>query len=118
MCGPDMTPATGGCPQDDAAGFPPEPAAGRMSGYCIPAWLDWHAARFLWTIPARLLIGCIRLYQIFLSPIVGRNCRFYPTCSRYTVLAIRRYGAVRGTLKGAGRILRCHPFHPGGYDPP
>lgn len=118
MCGPDIPPSAEDAADDAAGSSRSDFAAGSMSGYRIPQWLGWHAGQFLWTIPARLLIGGVRLYQIFLSPIFGRNCRFYPTCSRYTVLAIRKYGAVAGVLKGAGRILRCHPFHPGGYDPP
>jgi uncharacterized protein len=78
--------------------------------------------KFLWAamvgLPARTLIGAVRLYQIFLSPIFGRNCRFTPTCSNYFILAVKKYGAVRGSLKGALRICRCNPFHAGGYDPP
>jgi len=77
---------------------------------------------FLWTIivalPSRLLIGGVRLYQIFLSPILGRQCRFTPTCSQYFILAVKKYGALRGSCRGILRICRCHPFHPGGYDPP
>ncbi len=64
------------------------------------------------------LIGGVRLYQIFLSPIFGRQCRFEPTCSHYFIGAVRQYGPIIGTLKGIGRICRCHPFHPGGDDPP
>lgn len=75
---------------------------------------------FAWLqrIPALVLIGLVRLYQLLLSPIFGRQCRFYPTCSAYFIGAVRKYGAVRGGLRGVRRILRCHPFHPGGYDPP
>lgn len=69
-------------------------------------------------LPAGLLIGTVRLYQIFLSPIFGRQCRFYPTCSAYFIGAVRKYGAVIGAYRGIRRILRCHPWHPGGYDPP
>lgn len=64
-----------------------------------------------------VLIGAIRLYQIVLSPILGASCRFTPTCSQYTLEAIRKYGALKGSYLGARRILRCHPFHPGGCDP-
>lgn len=65
----------------------------------------------------KLLIFIIRLYQIFLSPLLGRNCRFAPTCSRYAIQAIDRYGAIKGTRLAVIRIMKCHPFHPGGYDP-
>ena len=64
------------------------------------------------------LIGGVRLYQIFLSPIFGRQCRFTPTCSHYFIGAVRKYGPCRGALRGVLRICRCNPFHPGGYDPP
>ena len=86
--------------------------------YHAPAWLRWHAARFVWTLPARLLNGCVRLYQLILSPLFRGSCRFYPSCSQYYIQAVRKYGAVSGSLRGAWRILRCQPFHPGGYDPP
>jgi putative membrane protein insertion efficiency factor len=73
-----------------------------------------------WVIraPAECLVGLVRLYQVFLSPILGGQCRFHPSCSEYCIQAIRKYGAVRGGLKGVGRVLRCHPFHRGGFDPP
>ncbi len=66
----------------------------------------------------RLLLGLIRLYQIVLSPLLGRSCRFEPSCSRYTARCIEDHGALRGSWLGLRRIARCHPFHPGGYDPP
>ena len=65
----------------------------------------------------RFLVGCIRLYKRFLSPLLPPSCRFTPSCSRYTVEAIQRHGALRGTLLGTWRILRCNPFGKGGYDP-
>ena len=68
--------------------------------------------------PALCLILLVRCYQWTLSPLIGRQCRFEPSCSRYFIGAIRKYGAIRGTWKGTLRICRCHPFHPGGYDPP
>ena len=69
-----------------------------------------------WT--SRGLIAGVRLYQLTLSPFVGRACRFQPTCSAYFILAVEKYGPVRGSLKGVERICRCHPFHPGGFAPP
>ncbi|HHW06796.1 MAG TPA: membrane protein insertion efficiency factor YidD [Clostridia bacterium] len=64
-----------------------------------------------------ILIGIIRLYQRFISPLLPRHCRFYPTCSEYSVLALQKYGWRKGGLLAIKRILKCHPFHPGGYDP-
>ncbi len=60
----------------------------------------------------------VRFYQRAISPLLGSNCRFSPTCSQYTIEAIEKYGVVRGTWKGVKRIARCHPFSHGGYDPP
>ena len=65
----------------------------------------------------RILIGLVRVYQYAISPLLGRNCRYFPTCSDYTVEAVQKYGAIRGGWLGAKRICRCHPWHPGGYDP-
>mgnify|MGYP000253548607 CR=1 FL=1 len=68
--------------------------------------------------PAELLIGLIRLYQWTLSPLIGRQCRFQPTCSQYMIEAVRKYGLLRGVAKGVWRICRCHPLARGGFDPP
>jgi putative membrane protein insertion efficiency factor len=64
-----------------------------------------------------VLIFFIRGYQLLISPILPPSCRFTPTCSEYTLQAIQKYGALRGAYLGARRLLRCHPFHEGGYDP-
>jgi len=64
-----------------------------------------------------ILILLIRGYQYFVSPLLGRHCRFEPSCSVYAQQAIQRFGAIRGTWLATQRILRCHPLHPGGYDP-
>jgi putative membrane protein insertion efficiency factor len=69
------------------------------------------------SILARALILMIRGYQVTVSPLLPSACRYTPSCSRYAVEAIERYGALRGTWMGARRVLRCHPFHAGGYDP-
>ncbi len=65
----------------------------------------------------RLLIGLIRLYQLTLSPLVGPCCRFHPSCSVYCIEALRQHGLLRGVGLGVRRLLRCHPFNPGGVDP-
>ena len=64
------------------------------------------------------LIMPVRLYQAWLRPILPAACRFYPSCSEYFIQAVQKYGPVRGTAKGVWRLCRCHPWHPGGYDPP
>ncbi|AAU90905.1 MULTISPECIES: membrane protein insertion efficiency factor YidD [Methylococcus] len=65
----------------------------------------------------RLLITLIRLYQYLLSPWLGHHCRFFPTCSNYAMDAIGRFGAMRGAYLTIRRLMRCHPWHPGGIDP-
>ncbi len=65
----------------------------------------------------RILIGLIRFYQYFISPLLGPRCRFYPTCSQYAVEAIQVHGAGYGVYLALRRLLRCHPWHPGGVDP-
>ena len=64
-----------------------------------------------------VLKSLIRLYRYFVSPMLGPNCRFYPSCSCYAEEAIEHHGIARGSYLAARRILRCHPWHPGGYDP-
>jgi uncharacterized protein len=67
--------------------------------------------------PAWLLITLITLYRRYVSPLLGQRCRFYPSCSAYGLDAVREHGALRGSWLAVRRIGRCHPFHPGGYDP-
>jgi len=69
------------------------------------------------SIAARLLMGSVRAYQKVLSPVMGGNCRYYPSCSEYGYDAIRLHGVGRGSLMAVKRIGRCQPFHEGGYDP-
>ncbi len=64
------------------------------------------------------LIVAVRCYQLGLRALLPSVCRFTPSCSEYFIEAIRKYGPARGSWKGLGRVCRCHPWHPGGYDPP
>jgi len=66
---------------------------------------------------ARFLVGVVKAYQLILSPMLGQQCRFYPTCSQYAIEAIRKHGAFLGTYFTVRRLLRCHPWHAGGHDP-
>ena len=78
--------------------------------------------RFLWQsltgLATWLLICLVRSYQLAISPWLGENCRFTPSCSEYFIGAVKKHGALLGTLRGLRRVGRCHPWHPGGYDPP
>jgi len=74
-------------------------------------------AKRLGNLPRAMLILLVRLYQANLSPFLGRQCRFVPTCSVYFIQAVTRHGAFRGALMGLWRILRCHPLSRGGHDP-
>lgn len=69
----------------------------------------------------KFLVFCaikfIRFYQKFISPLKGQTCRFYPTCSQYALEAFKKYGFLKGFYISLKRILKCHPFHPGGFDP-
>ena len=65
-----------------------------------------------------VLVGLVVVYKATLSPLLGRYCRFQPTCSSYFRQAVEKHGALRGSLRGIARICRCHPWHRGGYDPP
>ena len=64
-----------------------------------------------------ILISVLKFYKAVISPWLPPSCRFVPTCSEYAREAIERHGALRGSLMGVRRLLKCHPFHPGGYDP-
>ena len=74
--------------------------------------------RYLFAPLSWFLIALVKLYQWILSPIFGGQCRFYPSCSQYMILAIQKHGPFRGTGKGLWRLCKCHPWHPGGFDYP
>jgi len=65
----------------------------------------------------KILIFLIRLYRLIISPLLPMSCRFSPTCSEYAVEAIEKYGSIMGLYLTLRRLFKCHPFHPGGYDP-
>jgi len=65
-----------------------------------------------------IIVKTIKGYQFLISPILGDNCRFYPSCSSYSIEAIKKYGLLKGGLKGCKRLLRCHPYSKGGVDKP
>ncbi len=75
-----------------------------------------RAARFALRLPGMALLGLLWLYQNLVSPLTPPTCRYYPSCSQYAVIAIRRHGALRGTWLAGRRLLRCHPWTPGGVD--
>lgn len=80
-------------------------------------WL-WALLRVVLSIPLWVLIAMVHLYRLLLSPILGPHCRFQPTCSVYFIESVRKYGTIRGAWRGIRRIGRCHPWNPGGNDPP
>jgi len=71
----------------------------------------------LTTLMKKAILILIKAYKRLISPLLGNNCRFVPSCADYTYEAISRYGVIRGLLLGSKRLLKCHPFHPGGIDP-
>ena len=77
-----------------------------------------RALMLLRALPAAAIVLAVRIYQWTISPLLGPRCRFEPSCSRYMIDAVHKYGCVRGVLKGLARIGRCHPLHRGGFDPP
>lgn len=81
-----------------------------------------HKSSYFWTIGGegkmkKIFILLIKFYRVCLSPLKPPTCRFVPTCSEYALIAFEKYGVIRGGYLTIRRILRCHPFHPGGYDP-
>jgi putative membrane protein insertion efficiency factor len=67
--------------------------------------------------PAQIAIGVMRVYQWTIRPLIGANCRFWPSCSDYAIDAFRAHGAAKGAILAGGRVLRCNPWHAGGVDP-
>lgn len=80
------------------------------------SWLE-PLIGWLRGLPKQGMLLGIRVYQVGISPLLGPSCRYYPTCSQYALEAIEKYGALKGGWLAVRRILRCHPFRPGGYDP-
>jgi putative membrane protein insertion efficiency factor len=93
-------------------------------------WCDHRALRILANLLNLLTCACInlmifrqifllpvRFYRLFISPVLGPHCRFQPTCSSYAIEAVECHGIIKGSLLAVRRIGRCHPWHPGGYDP-
>lgn len=76
-----------------------------------------RTARYISKAIRVILVGIIRLYQYCISPLLGARCRFHPGCSTYACEAIEQYGAVKGCWLTFKRLIKCHPLHPGGYDP-
>lgn len=70
------------------------------------------------TLPTRVVVGALRAYQLVASPLLPAACRFAPSCSEYARLALTQHGVIKGVWLAGWRVLRCHPFHPGGWDPP
>ena len=81
----------------------------------VVGWISavWNKLR-----PGKLLVGLIRVYQRVLSPLSKPTCRFVPSCSEYAAQSIEKHGATKGCLRALRRLVKCHPFHEGGYDPP
>jgi uncharacterized protein len=86
---------------------------GRLERNCLILSQIRSSVRYVRYIP----IGFIAIYQYLVSPLLRPSCRFYPTCSTYARLAIKRYGVLKGGIISLVRICKCHPLHPGGYDP-
>jgi uncharacterized protein len=76
-----------------------------------------HIERMWQNMLQKMMIGLIRFYQIAISPLKPPSCRFYPTCSHYGLEAVKRFGPFKGGWLAVRRITKCHPFHPGGFDP-
>ncbi len=71
----------------------------------------------VFAIPKRIALGMVGFYRKYISPMFPPSCRYVPTCSEYAMIALQRYGFIKGSWMAIKRICRCHPWHPGGYDP-
>ncbi|MBI5844272.1 MAG: membrane protein insertion efficiency factor YidD [Deltaproteobacteria bacterium] len=87
------------------------------TGHFFHLWKRFSAAWRNLRPLERLMVSSIRLYQAVISPLIGPVCRFHPSCSEYAILAIQRHGAFKGLYLAVRRVLKCHPFNPGGFDP-
>ena len=81
-----------------------------------PRWA-LAVVRFVWTLPQQILILLLTAYRLAVSPLYGQVCRFFPSCSAYALEAVTAHGAVRGSYLAVRRLVRCHPWNPGGIDP-
>ncbi|MGJ7439497.1 membrane protein insertion efficiency factor YidD [Aquipuribacter sp. MA13-6] len=90
----------------------PEPGHRRSS-----SWTAARVGRLVWHLPREAVVLLLRVYQLTLSPLLGPVCRFAPSCSSYAVTAVRRYGVLHGSWLTTRRLLRCHPWNDGGWDP-
>ena len=97
--------------------MPAVPAGSPMPAVSARGQQDHPADIGSRSLGARLLIAVIGGYRRFISPLTGPHCRFEPSCSAYALEAVRGHGALRGAWLAVRRVGRCHPFHPGGYDP-
>ena len=79
--------------------------------------IAWGVALIRWAVTFVVLVP-VRFYQLIIGPLLPNVCRFHPSCSEYFIQAVQKHGPVHGSLKGIGRLCRCNPWNPGGYDPP
>lgn len=113
-----MTDSSGGTDDNLAAENPLTFFAACGNGLSVALGIGHAIYRAISWVLSWVLILPVIVYQWTISPCLGRSCRFEPSCSRYFILAVKKYGPFLGAIKGVFRILRCHPWHPGGYDPP
>ncbi len=108
---------------DDKASHSPTPGKARVLPIVITSVPGADSGMRFWfrrviQLSGVAAIGMVQLYQYLISPLLGRTCRFYPSCSQYFILSVQKFGLLRALWKGTCRICRCHPWNSGGYDPP